>query len=276
MDFTPRTLPNRPRTVAVSATITSKNVQSLCLRSVLRGEHGLPALPSTTLLANRGGHRENPRRPSGISHARLLHNPAAFTLRSLMTTGFAMSWWIAGTARPQIRFLSVGDGLRLRLPSHPYSRRRGCLRLVVSVISVAGTSTHGRRGTTGVHDESPVVHRALIFARSTGRASLCCPIGPSIIPDMSGIPAPPAPAPSFSGSSATIASVVRMFLAIDAAFCRAERVTIAGSMTPAATRSTISLVEAFRPKPFLGLAHVVDDNRALKARVLGQLTQRLL
>jgi hypothetical protein len=36
------------------------------------------------------------------------------------------------------------------------------------------------------------------------------------------------------------------------------------------------LVEAFRPKPFLGLAHVVDDNRALKARVLGQLTQRLL
>jgi hypothetical protein len=62
--------------------------------------------------------------------------------------------------------------------------------------------------------------------------------------DMSGIPPPPAAAPSFSGSSATIASVVRMFLAIDAAFCSAERVTIAGSITPPATRSTISLVEA--------------------------------
>ncbi len=39
-----------------------------------------------------------------------------------------------------------------------------------------------------------------------------------IIPDMSGMPPPPPPAPSFSGTSATIASVVRMFLAIDAAF----------------------------------------------------------
>ena len=46
---------------------------------------------------------------------------------------------------------------------------------------------------------------------------------------MSGIP-PPPPAPSFSGASATIASVVRMFLAIDAAFWSAERVTIAGSI----------------------------------------------
>ena len=61
------------------------------------------------------------------------------------------------------------------------------------------------------------------------------------------------PPPSFSGISATIASVVRMFLAIDAAFCSAERVTIAGSMTPAATRSTISPVAAFRPWPFLAL-----------------------
>src|ERR1019366_2887587 len=51
---------------------------------------------------------------------------------------------------------------------------------------------------------------------------------PYIIPDMSGMPPPPPPAPSFSGTSATIASVVRMFLAIEAAFCRAERVTIAG------------------------------------------------
>src|SRR4051794_41591988 len=67
------------------------------------------------------------------------------------------------------------------------------------------------------------------------------------MPPMSGMPPPPLP--SLSGASATIASVVRMFLAIDAAFCSAERVTIAGSMTPAWTRSTISPVAAFRPSP---------------------------
>jgi hypothetical protein len=39
-----------------------------------------------------------------------------------------------------------------------------------------------------------------------------------IIPLMSGMPPPPPPPPFFSGISATIASVVRMFLAIDAAF----------------------------------------------------------
>jgi hypothetical protein len=36
---------------------------------------------------------------------------------------------------------------------------------------------------------------------------------------------------------------------------------------------------AGKPKPasfLLGLAHVVDHDRALRARVLGQLTQRLL
>src|SRR5215207_2638028 len=44
------------------------------------------------------------------------------------------------------------------------------------------------------------------------------------MPPMSGMPPPPPE--SFSGTSATIASVVRMFLAIDAAFCSADRVTI--------------------------------------------------
>src|SRR5206468_7594109 len=56
---------------------------------------------------------------------------------------------------------------------------------------------------------------------------------------MSGMPPGiPAPAFSFSGASATTASVVRMFFAIDAAFCSAERVTIVGSMIPAANRSS--------------------------------------
>jgi hypothetical protein len=44
------------------------------------------------------------------------------------------------------------------------------------------------------------------------------------------------------GCSSTIASVMRMFFAIDAAFCNAERVTMAGSMIPAFTRSSTSFV----------------------------------
>src|SRR3954449_8200326 len=54
-----------------------------------------------------------------------------------------------------------------------------------------------------------------------------------IMPPMSGMP-PPTPAPSLSGISATMASVVRMFFAIEAAFWSAERVTMAGSMMPSA------------------------------------------
>src|SRR5712691_1286006 len=64
---------------------------------------------------------------------------------------------------------------------------------------------------------------------------------PYIIPPMSPMPPmPPVPAPAFSGGSATIASVMRMFFAIEAAFCSAERVTMVGSMIPAFTRSSTS------------------------------------
>src|SRR5207248_7202597 len=71
-----------------------------------------------------------------------------------------------------------------------------------------------------------------------------------IIPPMSGMP-PPTPAGCFSGASATIASVVRMFFAIDAAFCSAERTTIVGSVIPALTRSSYTRVSTFRPWPFV-------------------------
>jgi len=54
----------------------------------------------------------------------------------------------------------------------------------------------------------------------------------------------------FSGGSATIASVVRMFFAIEAAFCSADRVTIVGSMIPAFTRSSYSPVSTLSPCPF--------------------------
>src|SRR5476651_527676 len=62
-----------------------------------------------------------------------------------------------------------------------------------------------------------------------------------------GMPPGIPPAPSFSGLSATTASVVRNSAAIEAAFWSADRVTLAASMTPAFTRSSYSLVEALRP-----------------------------
>ncbi len=65
------------------------------------------------------------------------------------------------------------------------------------------------------------------------------------MPPMSG--APPGAAEAFSGLSAMTASVVRNRAAIEAAFCSAERVTLAGSMMPVAIRSTYSPVAAFRP-----------------------------
>src|SRR5919107_786531 len=60
---------------------------------------------------------------------------------------------------------------------------------------------------------------------------------------------PPTGAAFFSGLSATTASVVRNRPAMEAAFCRAERVTLTGSLMPAASRSTYSPVAAFRPWP---------------------------
>ena len=51
-------------------------------------------------------------------------------------------------------------------------------------------------------------------------------------------PPPGMAGASFSGLSAMTASVVRNSAAIEAAFCSAERVTLAASMTPILTRSS--------------------------------------
>jgi hypothetical protein len=62
------------------------------------------------------------------------------------------------------------------------------------------------------------------------------------------MPPPGAPAGwAFSGLSAMTASVVRNSAAIDAAFCSAERVTLAGSMIPVLIMSTYSPFDASRP-----------------------------
>src|SRR4051812_14962904 len=64
-------------------------------------------------------------------------------------------------------------------------------------------------------------------------------------------PMPPSPpgmaGADFSGLSATTASVVRNRPAMDAAFCRAERVTLVGSGMPALSMSSYSPVAALRP-----------------------------
>src|SRR5208283_1419289 len=60
-------------------------------------------------------------------------------------------------------------------------------------------------------------------------------------------PAPPEAGFSFSGISVTNASVVSMRAEIEAAFCRAVRVTLVGSTTPAFTRSSYLPVATLNP-----------------------------
>ena len=64
-------------------------------------------------------------------------------------------------------------------------------------------------------------------------------------------PMPPAGAEFPSGLSTMTTAVVRNSAAMDAAFCSAERVTLAGSMIPSLIRSTYSPVEALSPQPGL-------------------------
>src|SRR5690606_34876517 len=67
------------------------------------------------------------------------------------------------------------------------------------------------------------------------------------MPPMPPIPGAPAAAGLSSFFSATRQSVVSRGPAIDAAFCRAVLVTLAGSITPAASRSSYVPVRALLP-----------------------------
>ena len=53
----------------------------------------------------------------------------------LMVTGFTFLSRLTQIAPPYTRFVFLGAGFRLGLPSHPASRRRSCLRLGVSTTS---------------------------------------------------------------------------------------------------------------------------------------------
>jgi hypothetical protein len=68
--------------------------------------------------------------------------------------------------------------------------------------------------------------------------------------------------------------MVKMFFAIEAAFCSPSASPSQGRSPPAATRSTISLVMASIPAPYW-VAHVVDDDRALETGVVRDLAKRL-
>ena len=68
------------------------------------------------------------------------------------------------------------------------------------------------------------------------------------MPLMSGMPPPPgAGASSFSGMSVIKASVVRIMLATEAAFCKALRVTFTGSKMPILSMSPNLRVAALKP-----------------------------
>ena len=91
------------------------------------------------------------------------------------------------------------------------------------------------------------------------------------------MPPPPgiAGAAFFFGASATMASVVIMRPAIEAASCSATRTTFAGSTMPALEHVDILLGLGVKAEG-LGLVgqDIADDDRALHARILGDLADR--
>ena len=72
------------------------------------------------------------------------------------------------------------------------------------------------------------------------------------------------------------ASVVRNSAAIDAAFCSAERVTLAASMMPALVRSSYSPVAALRPSLGLSRLRFMTTTPPVEAGVHRDLLERLL
>src|SRR5579871_286086 len=76
----------------------------------------------------------------------------------------------------------------------------------------------------------------------TNRQAPGVPKTPSPVVDLHLAPMETADRGVYCGFSTTNTSVIRIKLAIDAAFCNARRVTLTGSTTPAATRSRYSSV----------------------------------
>ncbi len=91
----------------------------------------------------------------------------------LMVTGFTFLSRLTQIAPPSTRFVFLGAGVRLGLPSHPASRRRSCLRLGVS-------TTSSSRGLSPPIDRPCRAYSRAAFgrcARSPGRSGPRCAAG---------------------------------------------------------------------------------------------------
>ena len=97
-------------------------------------------------------------------------------------------------------------------------------KIVEAVPSSRQVRGVGSQVSANLLEDRPVGRPSSFTAQ---RSVTACPY---IMPPMPPISGMPPATPAFSCGSATIASVMRMFLAIEAAFCSAERVTIVGSM----------------------------------------------
>ena len=187
-------------------------------------------------LGDRGTPRESPQQPAAQGSGVLR------TLRLGRAAGPAVR--LAGLRRGRDR---TGRRELLGLPSttapaewlNPASGRLGIPRRhreaeISHGIARQRASPEGRR-RAGVLARTAPFGRDLADRRRTQKS-----MSPPGMP-------PPAGAAAFSGLSATTASVVRNSAAMDAAFCSAERVTLAGSTMPSLNMSTYSPVAALSP-----------------------------
>jgi hypothetical protein len=76
-----------------------------------------------------------PGRPPRIRTTNFPYARRVYVTTLPVVTGFTFLSRLTQIAPPSTRFVSLGAGFRLGLPSHPASRRRSCLRLGVSTTS---------------------------------------------------------------------------------------------------------------------------------------------
>ena len=117
------------------------------LTSPRRAAASRPRPSRTTPRTKRTGHLEHPRRPPWIRPAPFLAHPPRLPDGPLMDIGLrhvmlarpdrpALYAQPTPTPRAKARHVFLGSRFRLRLPSHPASRRRSCHRLVVGAINL--------------------------------------------------------------------------------------------------------------------------------------------
>ena len=94
-----------------------------------------PRLAAEAVGAATRQHNRHPGRPPRIRTTTFPLRPPRLRDDPSMMTGFTFLSRLTQIAPPHTRFVFLGAGIRLGLPSHPASRRRSCLRLGVSITS---------------------------------------------------------------------------------------------------------------------------------------------